>query len=288
MRNAVPFFVLLVLFSYQSIGQTTSFKDNRWFDYKKYSSNFYSKPVHEPAEVIVSQDSIIAHLGSKVMRYRIKGVTDVATKNKSSREYTAESNGTELTISISRTMETYFGKKRRIAWISGGTDGWIVMSPLTSITPVGYLFPGDAKIDIEAERARIVGYYVYDLMRKVDAEAYRNAGATSYDLLIWTDDKCKKDVQIELRADNTGTWWIGHTAKGCTDKVEQNFKWKLEHVVVEGRQAMMLTLTSDETNQYIIDELTDKKLALGGEFRIAGADDSTSDAYLVLTKKKKK
>ena len=287
MRNAIPFFVLFIFFSYQSIAQTTSFKDNRWFDYKKYTTNFYSKPVHEPAEVIVSQDSIIAHLGTKVMRYKIKGVTEVATKNKSSREYTAESNGTELNISISRTMETYFGKKRRIAWISGGTDGWIVMSPLTSITPIGYLFPGDAKIDIEAERARIVGYYDYELMRKVDAEAYRNANY-SYNLQIWTDDKCEKDVQIELRADNTGTWWIGHTAKNCTKKEEQTFKWKLDHVVVEGRQAMMLTLTGDETNQYIIDELTDKKIALGGEFRIAGADDTTSDAYLVLSKKKKK
>jgi hypothetical protein len=289
MRNTISVFLLFILLLNQANAQsTTSFKDNRWFDYKKYSNNFYSKPVHEQAEVIVSADSIITHLGSKIIRYKIKGVTDIATKNKSSREYKVENNGAELTISISRTKETYFGKDRKIAWISGGTDGWIVMVPLTSITPVGYLFPGDAKIDIEAERARIVGYYDYELMRRVDAEAYERAGANSYHLLIWTDDKCKKDVQIELRADNTGTWWYGNTAKACPNKAEQNFKWKLEHVVHEGRQAMMLTLTSDESNQYIIDQLTDKKLSLRGEFRIGDNDDTTSDGYLVLSKKKKK
>jgi hypothetical protein len=289
MRNSVVILLFFIVVSQQSIGQTTSFKDNRWFDYKKHGSSFYSKPVHEQAEVIVSEDSIIAHLGSKIIRYKVKGVTELATKHKSSREFKTESNGAEQTISISRTMETYFGKKRRIAWISGGEDGWIVLVPLTSITPLGYLFPGDAKIDIATERARIVGYYDYELMRKVDAEAYRNADAGSvYGLQIWTDDKCKKDVQIELRADNTGTWWHGHTAKNCTNKTEQIFKWKLEHVVVEGRQAMMLTLASDgESNQYVIDELTDKKLALGGEFRLDDGD-TTSDAFLVLSRKKKK
>jgi hypothetical protein len=286
MRSIVLILFFILCWN-QSIGQTTSFKDNRWFDYKKNPSNFYSKPIHQPAEVIVSQDSIIAHLGSNIIRYKIKSVADIEAKNKSTREYKVDKNGTEMTISISRSKETYFGKERRIAWLAGGEDGWIVLVPLTSITPIGYLFPGDPKIDIAAERTRIVGYYDYDLMRRVDAEAYRRSGG-SYDQQIWTDDKCKKDVQIEFRPDNTGTWWYGHTAKNCTNKTEQNFKWKLEHVVAEGRQTMMLTIVSDETNEYMIDELTDKKLSLGGQFRIDDKDDTTNDGYLVLSKKKKK
>jgi len=279
--------LLFAFVSFQLLGQTTTFKDNRWFDYKKYP-NFYSNPIREQAEVIVSADSMIVHLGSKVIRYKVKGVTDVSTKTKSTREFTVEINGAEATVAISRTMEEYFGKKRQIAWIQGG--GWIVMVPLTAITPIGYLFPGDVAIDIDAERTRIVGYYDYDLMRRVNAEEYKRAdAASSYGLLIWTDDKCKKDIQIELRADGTGTWWYGQTAKNCPKKEEQAFKWKLEQVVDEGRRAMMLTLTADvEANQYIIDELTDKKLTLKGEFNIGDEKDTTTEAYLALSKKKKK
>lgn len=288
MLKKIPSLLLFIFILSQSIAQTTSFKDNRWFDFKKYGNSFYSKPVHEQAEVIVSDDSIIAHLGSKVIRYKIKGVTDVTTKNKNSREYKVENNGTELIISISRTNEEYMGKKRKVAWISGGTEGWIVLAPLTSITPLGYLFPGDVKIDIEAERARLVGYYSFDMLRRVDAEAFQKAGATSYNLQIWIDDNCQKDIQIEFRSDNTGTWWYGNTAKSCTNTAEQNFKWKLEQVIKEGQQAMMLTLTSDDSNQYVIDELTDKKLSLGGEFRLGGDSDTTTNAYLVLSRKKKK
>ena len=284
----IPFASLLLVFvSFQLFGQTTSFKDNRWFDYRKYP-DYYRNPIREQAEVIVSADSMIVHLGSKVIRYKVKGVTDVSTKNKSSREFKVDYKGTEVTISISRTLEDYMGKRRKIAWIQG--NGWIVMVPLTAITPLGYLFPGDVAIDIEAERTRIVGYYDYDLMRSVDAETYKHAdAASSYSLLIWTDDKCKKDIQIELRADGTGTWWYGQTAKNCPKKEEQTFKWKLEQVVDEGRRAMMLTLTADvEANQYIIDELTDKKLTLRGEFNIGDEKDTTTTAYLSLSRKKKK
>jgi len=276
--------LLLLFVSIQLLAQTTSFKDNRWFDYKKYP-NFYSNPIREQAEVIVSADSLIVHLGSKVLRYKVKGVTDISTKTKSSREFKVDENGAEATVAISRTQEDYFGKRRQIAWIQG--NGWIVMVPLTAITPIGYLFPGDVAIDIGAERTRIVGYYDYDLMRRVNAEEYKRAGG-SYNLLIWTDDKCRKDVQIELRADGTGTWWYGQTAKNCTNKEEQDFKWKLEQVVDEGRRAMMLTLTADvESNQYVIDELTDKKLTLRGEFNISDEKDTTSEGYLSLSRKKK-
>jgi hypothetical protein len=278
--------LLLILISIQSSAQTTSFKDNRWFDYKKYPS-FYDHPIHEQAEVIVSADSLIVHLGSKVLRYKVKGVTDVSTKNKSSREFKVDDHGTEATVAISRTMEDYFGKRRQIAWING--DGWIIMVPLTAITPVGYLFPGDVAIDISAERTRIVGYYDYDFMRRLSAEEYKRADASrAFNSFITFDDKCKKDIQIDLRADGTGTWWSGQTAKDCAKKEEQAFKWKLEQVVMEGRRAMMLTLTADvETNQYIIDELTDKKLTLKGEFNI-DEKDTTSEAYLSLSRKKKK
>lgn len=279
---------LLVFISFQLSAQTTSFKDNRWFDYKKYP-NFYRNPIHEQAEVIVSADSMIVHLGSKVIRYKVTGVTDVSTKNKSSREFKVEGNGVvATTVAISRTVEEYFGKKRQIAWIQG--DGWIVMVPLTAIIPIGYLFPGDVAIDIAAERTRIVGYYDYDFMRRLSAEEYKRADASNaFNSFITFNDKCRKDIQIELRADGTGTWWYGQTTKNCPKKEEQVFKWKLEQVADDGRRAMMLTLTADvETNQYIIDELTDKKLTLRGEFNIDEEKDTTSEAYLSLSRKKKK
>lgn len=271
LRSTILISFFFVFFSARLHGQT-SFKDNRWFDEKKYS-DFYSNPIREDAEIVVSSDSIIAHLGSKTTRYAIKSVKQIPKNAKT--EYTVENNGKATTIYIRKTGEQFLGRPRTVAWIASREEGWIVLVPLRNINPQGWLFAGDPKIDVEAERAKIPGYYVFSTMK------------SGSNVAIQMND-CQQDLQIELLPDNSGTWWYGQHGKDCKKSAE-TFKWKLTEEVVNSERVMMLSLFADsDSNQYTVVELTKGKIVLEGEFNLGMNIDTTTTGLLELTKAKKK
>jgi len=277
------FCLCLLSASLSAAAQTTTFKDTRWFDYKTNQGSMYRKPINQPATVVVSADSIIATLGTTVHRFKVKSVSesrDFKTK------YVTDLDGQEKIIFVSRVNEANMGgPDRNVAMISGNGE-WYVFAQRTNIRPQGYLFPGEQKINIEEEKARIAGYYEFMGMgfpRKVD---YNKDG-------VFTDNPseelsdCQRDILIDLGEDGNGSWAQGSRVNNCT-KSEQAFKWKLEQVLVKGVPQLMLILGDDiDSKQFIVKEVTRGRLLISGDFRF-GNDDSTAAGTLELSRKKKK
>lgn len=282
-RTAILISIFFVFFFARLHGQT-SFKDNRWFDEKRYS-DFYSNPIREEAEIVISSDSIIAHLGSKTTRYAIKSVKEIPKSSKT--EYAVENNGNATTIYIRKTGEQFLGRPRTVAWIASREEGWIVLVPLKNINPQGWLFAGDPKIDIEAERVKIPGYYVFATMKSGSKEDIKKDKMATTNWSIKMND-CQQDLQVELLPDNTGTWWYGQNAKDCKKSAE-TLKWKLTEEIVNSERVMILSLFADgDANQYTVVELTKGKMVLKGEFNLGMDIDTTTTGFLELTKSKKK
>ena len=124
----------------------------------------------------------------------------------------------------------------------------MITSLLKNITPVGYQYPGELKIDIEAERVRLPGYYTFMTMSFARKQDINKDGVASTGYAEELND-CKMDLQLELLPDNTGAWWQGNKAANCK-KSEIKFQWKLEDVVLQAKHVMVLYVKLDdiETN----------------------------------------
>jgi hypothetical protein len=157
-----------------------------------------------------------------------------------------------------------------------GYGEWYVFSPLSSIIPIGYVFPGEPKINISEEREKIPGYYDFSAVTFPNkADAYKAVS------------DCQQDILIDLGADNKGSWAQGTRAKNCK-KEEQSFTWRLEDVLIKGKHTLMLFFDAGlDSKEFLVTELTKSKLEITGDFRF-GSDDSTMPASLELKKKKKK
>jgi hypothetical protein len=249
-----------VAFSISARSQTTKFKDDRWYDNKKYGTKFYDHPVIEPAEVILTPERLEAHLGSQNFSYAIKKVEEMPKKFLT--EYTVEDgDGKQSSIVVRKGGATRDGRDRIMIW---ATD-WILLTALTNIDPQGYQFPGDPKINLTEARADIVGYY--------EIMGYGNELA-----------QCLRDMKVDLLPDNSGSWWAG-MAEGCT-KSEMAYKWKLDEVVVGGKRVLMLFFVAGlDSQEFKVTEITRKRLLLRGEFR---SGDSTAPVDIELFKTKKK
>jgi len=240
--------------------QTTKFKDDRWYDNKKYGIKYYDHPVIEPAEVILTADRLEAHLGSQTVSYAIKKVEEMPKRFLT--EYTVEDGeGKQSSIVIRKGGETRDGRERIMIW---ATD-WILLTALTNIEPQGYQFPGDPKIDLAEARASVVGYY--------EIMGYGNDLA-----------QCLRDMKMDLRPDNTGTWSAGEAA-GCT-KSEMSYKWKLDEVIVRGKRVLTLFFIAGlDSREFVVQEITKKRLLLKGDFP---SGDSTIPVDIEMSRTRKK
>jgi hypothetical protein len=277
------FSVCLLFGSLNAAAQVTTFKDTRWFDYKTNTSSMYRKPVNQPATVVISADSIIASLGTTVHRFKVKSVTE--SPKSFNTKYVVDMDGQEKTIFVARVNEANMGGPDRLVAMINGYGEWYVFAQLTNIRPQGYLFPGEPKINIEEEKAKVAGYYEFMTLgftRTVDLNKDGKFSNSYSDEL----NDCQRDILIDLGEDGTGSWAQGTTGKDCP-KFEQAFTWKLEQVLIKGRRELMLFLNADlDSKQFIVKEVTKGRLVIKGEFRFGG--DSTEDATLELSRKKKK
>lgn len=276
--------ICLLFTSFTSYSQVTTFKDSRWFDYKTNTSSFYRKPNNQPAEVRVTADSLIATLGSTTLRCKIMKATELPKEFKT--KYLVDLNGDEKTIFIARTNEANLGGPDRTVAMVNGYGEWYVFAPLTSITPAGYVFPGEPKSDIAEARENIVGYYEFMTMSFMSPKDINKDGkaSTSYAEEL---NECQQDLLIDLAADNTGSWAEGSRTKNCK-QYEQSFKWRLEDVIVKGKRVMTLFFDAGlDSKQFVVKELTRGRLVISGDFKL-GTEDSTIPGSLELSRKKKK
>jgi hypothetical protein len=280
--NCLPA-VFLIFLSFQSFSQVTSFKDNRWFDAKKPGNRLYSKSISQSSEALVSTDSIVVSLGNTVLRYKIKKINEVPKRFTTI--YTVDFNGQEKSITIARLNEDNIGGPDRSAaliYLDNFQD-WIMIVPITNI-PLGYVFPGEEKIEDALEK--IVSYYEFmtmDFKRNVDIN---KDGKATNDYSTELND-CQRDLAIELAADKTGTWSQGAKAKDCK-KYEQSFKWKLQYVPVRGHRRLVLYIIAGlDSKEFIVTDLTNGRMVIAGDFNF-GTGDTTEDASLELSKKKRK
>lgn len=200
-------FSLCLLFaSLTSYSQVITFKDTRWFDYKTNTSSMYRKPVNQPTEVVVSADSIIAHLGTKTYRYKVKSVTEL--RKDFATRYIVDFNGVEKAIGITRINESGVGGPDRTVAMINGYGEWYVFTPLTNITPIGYVFPGEPKINISEEREKITGYYEFMTLSFASKRDINKDGVAS---TSYADElnNCQQDILIDLGEDNKGSWAQG-------------------------------------------------------------------------------
>jgi len=276
MRSFILHCILVVILSTSLSAQTTTvFGGYKWYDLVKDPN--YSKENKSRSEVVVSADSIKVIMNDQTLYYSIKTVTEVPKEFKT--DYTVERNGKPELIII--------GKSSIGSSISDNYKTWMVVSKLEGISPLGYLFPGEPRIDLEAERTKLPGFYKFATMsfsRKIDINRDGIASTSYGDEL----SACQQDIQIEFLSDNTGIWWEGQTKESCK-KSETKFKWKLEDVVVKTEHVLTLILKMDEfdINTYSVKELTKGGMEIVGEFNF-GTEDTTVEARLFLWKMKKK
>jgi len=277
MRSITLHCIFVVILSTPLLAQTTTvFGGYKWYDLVKDPN--YSKENKSKSEVVVSADSIKVVMNNQTFRYSVKSVKEIPKEFTT--EYTVEMNGKPELISIRKASAG-------VANITDSNKSWLVVSKVEGITPLGYQFPGEPRIDLEAERTKLPGFYKFVTMsfsRKIDINRDGIATTSYADEL----SACQQDVQIEFFADNTGTWSEGQTKEACK-KSETKFKWELKDMFVKAEHVLTLVLKMDEfdINTYRVKELTKGGLEIIGEFNF-GTEDSTVEAGLYLWKVKKK
>jgi len=281
--KVVSFIILAHTLPHIVYSQIATFKDNKWFDPKK-AQDFYRYPINENSVLVISHDSIVAHLGNNTFKYLIKKVEDNAKRFE--KKYTVIDNGGEGVIRLFKIEENLRGgNSRKVANVI--YRDWAVAIPITNIEPAGFIFPGDKNIDIQLAKDQLPGYYEFsDILSKSSEDIIKmKRFIEDFRLKI---GGCQKDMQIEFRPDNTATWWTGQKSNDCK-KNEQAFKWRLGEVVLKGERTMILSLINEfDSDEFTVIDVSKGKLVLLGEFYLGLGDDSTQSGYLELKKAKKK
>jgi hypothetical protein len=281
MEKLIITLIAILCASLQCLSQNTTFRDSYWYDMKTHGTAFYSHPVSEPSEMTISKDQIEVTLGQKKITYILKEIKEVPKK--SMVEYKVIRDGTEGMITIGKGGQTLDGKTR--AMITDNLE-WVMLPMIRNITPAGWEFPGTPKIDVQAERGKMIGYYEFMTLGFTNKQDINKDGLFS-DSYSDELNACQRDIQMEFQADGTGGWWQGQKVKGC-EKSQTEFKWKLEEVVVRENKVLMLVLGEGiDSREFKVKEITKVRMVIVGDFNF-GSDDTTVEAELELSKRKKK